>query len=541
MNKEDFPLLHEHPNLVYLDNSATTQKPLSVINALVDFYKNTNSNVHRGIHFLSQKATMEYQKAHEAVADFIGAEAEEIVFTSGTTQSLNLIARMLGRKLREDDEIVLTEMEHHSNIIPWQQIAKEKKCGLKYIPLTSGYTLDMKEARQMINSKTRIVAVTHVSNVLGTINPVRELASLAHDVGALLIVDGAQSAPHLKINVKDLGCDFFAFSGHKMCGPTGIGVLYGKKGLLQNLDPVEFGGGMIKEVTKWHATWADLPAKFEAGTPNIAGAVGLRAAIDYLNNIGMEKIQEQGRELMAYALQKLSLLPKVRIIGPVIANERIPVFSFTVDKMHPHDVGDFLDKHNIAVRAGHHCAMPLMKTLGINGTVRASFYFYNTLEDVDKLISALHNLLNSKMENVSLRNVDKNQIVFGELTEKQEIYKENVLDHYKEPRNKGILKEYTHSCREVNPVCGDVVTLYLNVENEKIQNVSFMGNGCVISQASLSLLTEEMKGKPVQMVQNFTLNKIFSLLGIPISHTRYTCAFLSLKAVHGALKNGLRN
>ncbi len=538
MKKEDFPVFQEHRELIYLDNSATTQKPRQVIQSMVDFYEKSNANIHRGIHLLSQKATLEYEQARQVVANFIGADAEEIIFTSGTTQSLNMAARILSSSLQSGDEIILTDMEHHSNLVPWQQVAKERQCVLKFISLTPDYRLDLEKAQNLVTEKTKIIAVTHISNVLGTINPIEELAHLAHKAGALFIVDAAQSAPHLKINVKEIDCDFLAFSGHKMCGPTGIGVLYGKKRLLQQYEPVEFGGGMIREVAKETATWADLPEKFEAGTPNIAGAIGLMKAVEYLENIGMERIERYGQELTAYALKRLSSVHGIMIIGPSTLAHRAPVVSFTIQSLHPHDVSDFLDKHSIAVRAGHHCAMPLMETLGINGTVRASFYFYNTLEDIDVLVEALQQLGTPFSEGVA---IDKEQIIFGDLTEEQELYKENVIDHYKEPRNKRMLDVYTHSHTEFNPLCGDNLTIYLHVEGNKIQNVSFKGNGCVISQASVSLLTEEMKGKSLDTIGQFTEKKIFSLLGIPISPTRYRCALLSLKALRGALQHGLRN
>ncbi|MBS3166088.1 cysteine desulfurase [Candidatus Woesearchaeota archaeon] len=389
MNSAHFPLLEKNKSLVYLDSGATSQKPAVVIKAMNDFYLNYNANVHRGIYTISEEATIAYEKAHEVVAKFIGAELEEIIFTRGTTESLNFLAVALGKKLKVGDEIVLSEMEHHSNIVPWQQIAKVTGAVLKYIPITSDYRLNMSEAKKIITNKTKIVSIVHMSNVLGTINPVKELAQMAHKVGAVIIVDAAQSVPHLKINVKDLDSDFLVFSGHKMCGPTGIGVLYGKKELLQKMEPFQFGGGMIQEVTFEHSTWTELPWKFEAGTPMIAEAIGLMAAVEYLQSIGMENIEKHTSDLTQYALGKLSAIPELTIVGPTETKDRGAVISFTLNEIHPHDVGEVLNRKGIAVRVGHHCTMPLHKLLKLNGTVRSSFYLYNTKEDVDKLVRGI--------------------------------------------------------------------------------------------------------------------------------------------------------
>jgi len=388
----DFPILNQKVNgkrLVYLDNSATTQKPRAVIQAITGYYENDNANVHRGVHELSMRASIAYEKAHEVVADFIGAAPEEIIFTKGTTESLNLLASVLGRSLKANDEILISQMEHHSNLVPWQQIAKEKGAKLSVIPLTKDYRLDMNKAKQLINKNTKIVAVCHVSNVLGTINPIKELAALAHKVGARIVVDAAQSVPHMKVNVKDLDCDFLAFSAHKMLGPTGIGVLYGKRQLLEKMEPYQYGGGMIQEVSIEKTTWNELPWKFEAGTPNIAGAIGLAKAIEYLQSIGMEKVQKYTEVLTAYALAELKKIKGVKIIGPANTKDRGAVVSFTVEGIHPHDIGEILNQEGVAIRGGNHCAMPLMACLGINGTNRASFHIYNTKEDIDILIKAI--------------------------------------------------------------------------------------------------------------------------------------------------------
>ncbi len=537
--KKDFPLLKN--GLIYLDNSATTQKPVKVIEAVKEYYENDNANVHRGIYKLAQKSTLLYEKAHEMVANFIGAEFEEVIFTKGTTEGLNLLAYSLGKNLKAGDEIVLTEMEHHSNIVPWQQIAKEKGAVVKFIPVTKEYRLDLAKAQELITAKTKIVSVVHLSNVLGTINPVKELAVMTHKVDAVMIVDAAQSVPHMKINVKELDCDFLAFSGHKMCAPTGIGVLYGRKELLEKMHPFLYGGDMISEVTFEKSTWNQLPWKFEAGTPNLAGAAGLMTAIEYLQNIGMENISAHGQELTKNALEKLSAIPGINIIGPSDIKYRGPVISFTIDGMHPHDVSELLDKENIAVRGGFHCAMPLFSKLGLDGSIRASFYVYNTTEEVDKLAEALlkingevktdakteANAINQKRVNHEITSVD--------LTEEQEIYKENVIDHYKRPRNKREMTDFTITQREVNPLCGDIIALYIKTKEDRITDISFIGNGCAISQASASLLTENIKGKTVKEATEFNSADLFGLLGIPISHTRTKCALLSLKTLHQTL------
>lgn len=391
--KNDFPILKNNKyrkNLVYLDNAATSQKPVSVIRAISDYYENYNANVHRGIYKLSEVASVAYEDAHKKVAKFINAEGfDEIVFTRNTTESINLLAYSLLRDLKKGDEIVLSEMEHHSNLVPWQQLAKEHGLKMRFIRFDAGCLLDMKHAKSLITKKTKIVSCTHASNVLGTINPVKELAKLAHSVGALMVVDGAQSAPHMKIDVKDMDCDFFAFSGHKMLGPTGIGVLYGKRHLLSRMRPFLYGGGMISKVTLDDTTFQEPPERFEAGTPDISGAIGLAAAIDYLEKIGIENIRKHDEELTKYAIAELKKIQGVSIYGPSAVKDRSAVISFNIKGIHPHDVAEILDSHGVAVRAGNHCAMPLMHRLGISGSARASFYLYNDKSDVDALVSAI--------------------------------------------------------------------------------------------------------------------------------------------------------
>jgi len=389
-----FPILNQEVNgqpLVYLDSAATSQKPAVVIEAIEQYYRGYNSNVHRGVHTLGTKATDAYEGAREKVRKFINASSiEEIIFTRGTTTSLNTVARSYGlANVQEGDEIVISYMEHHSNIIPWQQVAKQTGAVLKYIPLQEDGTISIEDVRATVTNATKIVSVMHVSNVLGTINPVKEIAAIAHEHGAIMVVDGAQSTPHLKVDVQDLDCDFFAFSGHKMAAPTGIGALYGKKELLENMEPVEFGGEMIDFVGLYESTWKELPWKFEGGTPIIAGAIGLGAAIDFLEEIGLDNIERHEHHLAAYAMEKMSTIEGMTIYGPKDSAKRAGVITFNLDDVHPHDVATVLDADGIAVRAGHHCAQPLMKWLDVSATARASFYLYNTEEDIDKLVSSL--------------------------------------------------------------------------------------------------------------------------------------------------------
>ncbi len=387
--RNDFPILSRKVNstpLVYLDNAATTQKPRHVIAAIRDYYENYNANVHRGIHALSEEATEAYEAAHGKAAKLIGADFEEIVFTRNTTESINLLAYSLGLQLKKSDEILLSEMEHHSNLVPWQQIAKKVGAKVKYARITSEGLIDTDDFAAALSRKTKIVSIAHVSNVLGTINPVKEMARIAHDNGALFVVDAAQSVPHMPVDVKQLGCDFLAFSSHKMLGPTGIGVLYGRKELLDSMQPFIYGGDMIREVTFEGTRFNELPWKFEAGTPNIAGAIGFGAAIGYLKKVGMDNVFWHEKVLADYAVEQLMSEPGVTVYGP---KERAGIVSFNIGTIHAHDVAAILDQEGIAIRGGHHCAMPLMSKLGISGSARASFYLYNTKEEVDALVSAL--------------------------------------------------------------------------------------------------------------------------------------------------------
>ncbi|MFT8321944.1 MAG: cysteine desulfurase [Bacillus sp. (in: firmicutes)] len=392
--RQYFPILNQEVNghpLVYLDSAATSQKPVQVIEAIDKYYREYNSNVHRGVHTLGTKATDGYEGAREKVKNFLNAKSvEEIIFTRGTTTALNTVAQSYAMaNLKEGDEIIITPMEHHSNIIPWQQVAKRTGATLKYFPLQNDGTLSITDVEATITNSTKLVSVTCVSNVLGVINPVKEIAAIAHKYGAVLVVDAAQGAPHMKIDVQDIDCDFLGFSGHKMCGPTGIGVLYGKKHLLEKMEPIEFGGEMIDFVGLYESTWKELPWKFEGGTPIIAGAIGLGAAIDFLQEIGLDTIIEHEHKLAAYALEKMSTINGLTIYGPNSAENRAGVITFNIEDVHPHDVATVLDAEGIAVRAGHHCAQPLMKWLNVSATARASFYLYNSEDEIDKLVDGI--------------------------------------------------------------------------------------------------------------------------------------------------------
>ncbi|MDF1675955.1 MAG: cysteine desulfurase [Vicingaceae bacterium] len=394
--RKDFPILHRQVNgkpLVYFDNGATSQKPQQVIDVINRYYQHENSNIHRGIHTLSQEATDAYEKARTMVQQFINAKHNhEVIFTSGTTGSINLVASSFGKKhLQAGDEIIISTMEHHSNIVPWQMICEEKGAILKVIPISDEGELLMEEFEKLLSSKTKLVSITHVSNTLGTINPVKEIIKLAKKAGAFVLIDGAQAVPHTKVDVQALDCDFYAFSAHKMFGPTGVGILYGKEIILNELPPYQGGGDMIKTVTFEKTTYNELPHKFEAGTPNIVGGLGLAAAIDYMNNIGLTNIEAYEHELLSYATEKIKQIEGIRIIGE--AANKASVLSFLVDGTHPSDIGMIIDKLGIAIRTGHHCTEPLMNRFDIPGTARASFAFYNTKEEIDTFILALERAL----------------------------------------------------------------------------------------------------------------------------------------------------
>ena len=391
--REDFPILKRkirNNNLVFLDNSATTQKPIQVIDTISDYYKNYNSNIHRSVYTLGDESEKIYEESKELVKNFINAQSyEEIIYTSGTTESINFIVRMLEQDINEGDEVILTYMEHHANIIPWQQLALRKNLTLKYLEFDKEGKINLKQLEEYITEKTKVVSICHASNVLGTINPVYKIGDLLKDKDIYFVVDAAQSVPHLKLDVSEMNCDFLAFSAHKMCGPTGIGVIYGKKSLLEKFNPVEFGGGMIGIVDETSATWAQLPDKFEAGTPLLAQAAGLSATIKYLEDVGLDNIEEYTKELTEYMYSELSKIENIEIYGPKNVKDRVSLVSFNLSGVHPHDLTSFLDEKGICIRAGHQCTQPLLGKLEVYSVARASLYFYNTREEVDFFIQTL--------------------------------------------------------------------------------------------------------------------------------------------------------
>jgi cysteine desulfurase/selenocysteine lyase len=392
--KNDFPIFKRKVNgkpLIYLDNAATTQKPESVINCIDNYYRNHNSNIHRGVHTLSYESTVMYEEAHKKVADFIGAKDwKEIIFTRNATESINLLAYSWGlHRLKEGDEVLITIMEHHSNIVPWQMLRDLKGIKIKVLGVDAKGNLKLDELPGLLSEKTKLVSVIHASNVLGTVNPVKHITQEAKKVGALVLIDAAQSIPHLPIDVNDIGCDFLVASGHKMMGPTGIGFIYGRQELLEEMEPFMYGGDMIEKVTLEKSTWNELPWKFEAGTPNIAGGIGLGAAVDYLETIGLQNIYDHEEELLTYALEQMSEFDWIKVYGHKSDSDSVGVISFNVDGVHPHDVAGMLDEQGIAVRSGHHCAQPLMQDLSMDYTARVSFYLYNTKEEIDLCIETL--------------------------------------------------------------------------------------------------------------------------------------------------------
>lgn len=395
--RADFPILQEQVNgkpLVYLDNAATSQKPNQVIETLDKYYREYNSNIHRGVHTLSETATAVYETAREKVKSFVNANStKEIIFVRGATEAINLVAQSFGRdSLGPEDEIIITELEHHSNIVPWQLLCEQTGAKLHYIPINDAGELILEEYEKLLNKKTSIVAVGHISNALGTINPIKDIIDKAHAVGAKVLVDGAQAVPHTKVDVQQLGCDFYVFSGHKLFGPTGIGVLYGREALLDSMPPYQGGGDMIQTVSMTKSTFNALPHKFEAGTPHIAGVIGLGAAIDYVNELDLDVTAQYENELLDYANEQAAQIANLLFVGT--AKNKTSILSFTLDRIHPHDIGTILDGEGVAIRAGHHCAMPVMERFGIPATARASFAFYNTREEVDALIQAIDKCIN---------------------------------------------------------------------------------------------------------------------------------------------------
>lgn len=392
VNKSEFPIF-KNRKLTYLDSASTSQKPKVVLDAMKNVYENSNANVHRALYDLGSESTELYESSRELVAKLINANSsKEIVFTSGATASINLLAYSIGSQLKEGDEILISHMEHHANIVPWQQLVKRTRAKLKYLPLTDKGEIDLSKSNELITAKTKIVSITHMSNVLGTINPIKKIAKLTKMVGAIFIVDGAQSVSHMPVNVQDLECDFLAFSGHKMLGPTGVGVLWGKFELLNDLDPFLSGGEMIEKVTLEDSTWNEVPYKFEAGTPNYVQAIGLGAAVKFLSKIGMENVHNYEKELTSYAIEKLQSIPNLNIHGS--PKNRGSVISFNIENIHPQDLAQFLNEDNICIRVGHHCAQPLLETLNETSTARASFYIYNDFSDIDKLVDSIKSTIN---------------------------------------------------------------------------------------------------------------------------------------------------
>lgn len=485
-SRADFPILDRRVGdhrLVYLDNAATTQTPKQVYETSEAFYEGYNANVHRGIHTLSHEASTAYEEAHDRLAEFVGASGgrEEMIFTKNATEGINLVAYGLGvNELGPGDEIVTTEMEHHASLVTWQQVAKKTGADVRYIDVTADGRLDMDHAAELIGPDTALVSVVHVSNVLGTINPVSELADLAHEHDAYIFVDGAQSAPNRPIDVEAMDADFFTFSGHKMAGPTGIGGLYGKRALLEEMEPFLFGGEMIRNVTFTDSSWNGLPWKFEAGTPPIAEGIALAAAVDYLEAIGMDAIRDHENELVQYALERLAERNDVETYGPPVGVERTGVVAFNVDGIHGHDLSSLFDQRGIAIRSGDHCTQPLHDRLDIPGSARASFYIYNTIEEVDRLLAAIDSAPAELDDYLSGR------------------YHESIHEHYERPRNRGGLSDPTFTKHSEETSCGDDGEFHVALDPDgTIDRLAFESESCAVSSSVASILSEHLTGEPI--------------------------------------------
>ncbi|MFC7059612.1 SufS family cysteine desulfurase [Halovenus salina] len=509
--RDDFPILDREIDgtpLVYLDNAATTQTPESVYEVFETYYREYNSNIHRGIHTLSHEASVAYEEAHDRLAEFVGASGgrEELVFTKNTTESINLVAYGLGlQNLGPDDTIVTTEMEHHASLVTWQQIAELTGATIQFIRVNEDGHLDMEHATELIGPETAVLSVTHVSNVLGTVNPVTELAELAHEHDAYVVVDGAQSVPTRPVDVEEMDADFFAFSGHKMAGPTGIGCLYGKRHLLDEMDPFLYGGEMITHVTLDRSVWNDPPWKFEAGTPPIAEGIALAAAADYLDDIGMDRVREHEDRLAQYLLERLEDRDDATIYGPPSGEQRAGLVSFNVDGVHGHDMSSLLNDRGIAVRAGDHCTQPLHETLDIPGSVRASFYVYNTTDDIDALLDAIDDA--EEKRDAYLRS---------------ERYHDAIYDHHENPSNAGVLSDPTVRKSSEETVCGDDGEFYVDIgPGGTIEQLAFESQSCAVSQAVASILSEHLKGMHLEEVAE--LDAIESLLDGQFPPLRRDC------------------
>lgn len=555
--RADFPILSRTMNgrpLVYLDSAATSQKPRPVLDTLLRYYETMNANVHRGVYRLAEDATREYEAARTKIAAFVGAPTPAgVVFVRNTTEAINLVARAWGdRNVREGDEIVVTAMEHHSNLVPWHLLARRTGCRIRAVPITEDGRLDLAALDVLLNSRTRLVAVTHVSNVLGTINPVAEIARRVHAAGAAILVDGAQSVPHLPIDVAALGADFLAFSGHKMLGPTGVGALVVRPDRYEQMDPFLGGGEMIREVALTSSTYADPPWRYEAGTPNVAGVVALGAAVDYLRALGMDAVAGHDRLLGARARRRLSEVPGLRLLGPEPGPDATGgVATFTIEGAHPHDIAQALDGQGIAVRAGHHCCQPLMERLGLPATTRASFYLYNTEAEVDLLASALAEVAHTYAPRASSPTVPGPSAAAAEVPD-DEFFREVVLDHYLHPAGREPVDGVAVEWRGRNPLCGDEVTVRLRTEDGRISGLQVIGHGCSISVASGSMLAERMKGRTLEearrllrgvksmfrgepLPEGLDLGDLAALQGVKDLPVRVKCALLAWTTLEEAL------
>jgi len=517
----DYPVLDREVNgrpLVYLDNAATTQTPAQVREAHDEFYRRYNANVHRGIHTLSHEASMAYERAHDRVAAFVGAAGrEEIVFTKNTTEAINIVAHSLGEAvLDEDATIVTTEMEHHASLVTWQQIAERTGATIEFVRVTDDGRLDMDHAKTLVDDSTALLSVVHVSNVLGTVNPVAELAALAHDHDAYVLVDGAQSVPNRPVDVSALDADFLAFSGHKMAGPTGIGVLYGKAHLLKELPPFLFGGEMIRNVTLSESSWNELPWKFEAGTPPIAEGIALAAAVDYLEEIGMDRIRAHENELAQYALERLEARPDVETYGPPPGAARAGLVSFNVGDVHGHDLSSVLNDRGIAVRAGDHCTQPLHDVLDVPGSVRASFYVYNTAREIDRLLDAIENAEPKRDAHV------------------RDNYHDRIVDHFERPRDDGVPGSPSFVVAADETSCGDDGEFAVSVDAAgRIDGIGYKSESCAVSTAVASLLSEYLQGRRVDDVETLKA-EVTDLLDAEFPELRRDCVVGPVEVIqHG--------
>ena len=525
--RTDFPVLGrtvEDEDLIYFDNAATTQTPMAVCDALDEFYCERKANVHRGIHRLSYKASVAYENAHDTLAEFVGADGrEELVFTKNTTEAINLVAYAWGlRELEPGDEVVVTEMEHHASLVTWQQIASVTGADLRYVRVDDEGRLDMDHAREVIGPDTALLSVTHVSNVLGTINPVGELAELVHERDGLILVDGAQSVPTRPVDVDEMDADFLAFSGHKMLGPTGIGCLYGKRYLFEEMEPFLYGGEMIRDVTKRSSSWNELPWKFEAGTQPIAQGIALGVAAEYLTELGMDAVREHENELAQYALERLSDRDDVETYGPPPGEERAGLVSFNVAGVHAHDLSSVLNRRGIAIRAGDHCTQPLHDTLDVSGSARASFYIYNTREEVDALLDAIED---------AERKVDAYL--------RSDEWSETIYEHYAAPANAGGLADPDLRKHSAETSCGDEGEFHVDIADGRIERIAFESDSCAVSKATASVLSEHLEGMALRDVAALD-GDVLTLFDGEIPPLRMDCVLGPEEVIRTAAEEYLR-